>query len=61
MMRARRVLLDDEDPGAHAADRELLVTLGRDPVDLDPVDPRARRTVAQECRELVNRRRAPSA
>jgi hypothetical protein len=49
--RGRRVLLDDEDPGAHPTDRELLVALDRRILDLHRGDSRERRAVAQEGHE----------
>ena len=55
------VLLDDEDAGADAADRELLVPLGLLRLDLDAGDPGARRPLPQEGDEIVDRRPGPSA
>ena len=46
MVGARQMLLHDEHPGADAAHRELLVTLDRHLVKLDPGDPREWRTLA---------------
>ena len=52
----RGVLLDDEDAGADAADRELLVALDLDALDLDLGDPCGRRALAQERDQLLDRR-----
>ncbi len=58
VVRGRRVLLHDEDPGADAADRELLMALDRDRLDLDRGDARERRALLQEGHELLERRPA---
>ena len=55
MPRGRRVLLDDEDPGADPADRELLVALDPRVLDLHRGDSGERRAVAQERDELIER------
>src|ERR1700722_3863903 len=49
------VLLDDEHACAYAADRKLLVALDLDILHADGLHTRTRRTIAQECRECVNR------
>ena len=49
------VLLDDEGAGADAADRELLVALDLDALDLDLGDPRGRRAVARGRRPAPRR------
>ena len=51
----RRVLLDDEDAGADAADRELLVALGLDALDLDRLDPAPPRPLVEERDQLLDR------
>ena len=60
--RRGRVLLDDEPPGADAADRELLVSLDLRRLDVDRVHVRQAGPAAQELHELVDRPvAAPSA
>src|SRR4029077_8018108 len=54
VVRSRDVLLDDEHSRRHAADRELLVALDVDLLDVDSVDPRAARTLVEERDEVVD-------
>src|SRR6201999_1269139 len=51
----RFVLLDDEDPGADPADRELLVAFDLALGDLDLLDPRPGRSLAEPPDQRVDR------
>ena len=53
-MRRRLVLLEDEDAGANAADRELLVALDPDRFDRNLSNPRSRRSLAQKLQQLLD-------
>jgi len=55
------MLLDDEDAGADAADRELLVALDRRRLRLDLLDPREGRTGRRNASNFSTAGPAPSA